>query len=178
MADHDSTAGIPRARTYQKLATGIYADAHSIQAVVSSAAGRTTRRFPLDTDLRGIQRWRNETKSLLKARARPRRTVTTPLPFVPKHLEGWSYLYVIGSGASVKIGIARNPHLRLKELQTGHDWRLELLAATPAHVSLEKAVHHRFAPWRLEGEWFHFTQEIEQFVADLQAGKNPALWLW
>lgn len=62
-------------RTWKKLATGIYEDARSIQAVVNCAAGRKTRRFPRGTSLLVIRQWRNTTKVRLEtlARRRPRR---------------------------------------------------------------------------------------------------------
>lgn len=164
--------------SWKKLARGIYADPYSIQAVVQGAGARQTRRFPKGTDLSAIQRWREETKVRLHAVARPRGVVIGKLPFAPRHLSGWSYLYVIGDGVNVKIGQARNPHQRLKDLQTSHHARLELLATAPAHRSLEQAVHQRFAGVRLTGEWFQLTAEIQRFIEDLQAGRNPALWVW
>lgn len=59
----------------KRLSTGIYADAHSIQAVVNGAAGRKTKRFPHGTPLADIKHWRNATKVALEAiaRRRPRR---------------------------------------------------------------------------------------------------------
>lgn len=166
------------ARTWKKLATGIYEDARSIQAVVNCAAGRKTRRFPHGTPLREIKQWRNGAKVRLEARARTPDALTAKLPSPPAELKGWRYLYVIAGGLSVKIGVARNPHQRLKELQTGHDFQLELLATAPAHVALEPALHQRFAHVRMTGEWFQLTSEIARFIEDLRAGRNPALWLW
>lgn len=165
-------------KRWKRLSTGIYADQYGLEAVVNCAAGRKTRRFPRATNLAVIQQWRKETKVRLEALGRPRHTVTAKLPLPPNHLPGWCYLYVIGNGANVKIGCARDPQYRLKKLQTGNDWRLELLAAVPAHVSLEKAVHQRFAHLQLAGEWFQLTAEVQQFIDDLRARKNPALWLW
>lgn len=53
-------------KTIKKLSPGIYRDAHSIRAVVSIAAGRKERRFPFDTPLAEIKRWRNETVTKLE----------------------------------------------------------------------------------------------------------------
>jgi len=57
----------------KRLATGIYEDEYSIQAVVDGAAGRKTKRFPHGTSLLEIRLWRETTKVKLAARARRRR---------------------------------------------------------------------------------------------------------
>lgn len=68
------------------------------------------------------------------------------------------FLYVIGDKQRnvCKIGISANPYERLKTLQTGYPWQLdiwlELQIENPAKV--EKILHTRFAEFRLNGEWF------------------------
>lgn len=177
MADHESTGKARRgART--TVATGIYADRWGFEAIMDCAAGRRSRRFARGTDLALMKRWRNETKVRLQAAARSGDRILRPLPPVPRHLKGWSYLYVIEGLMSVKIGHAKKPLVRMKELQTGHDARLALRAAVPAHTSLEAALHVRFAYLHLAGEWFMLTPEMERFIDDLQRGVNPALWIW
>lgn len=69
-----------------------------------------------------------------------------------------TFLYVIGDKerAVCKIGISANPYERLKKLQTGYPWTLdiwlELMIEAPEKV--EKILHTRFADFRLNGEWF------------------------
>lgn len=69
-----------------------------------------------------------------------------------------TFLYVIGDKerAVCKIGISANPYERLKNLQTGYPWNLdiwlELMIDAPEKV--EKILHTRFAEFRLNGEWF------------------------
>ena len=69
-----------------------------------------------------------------------------------------SFLYVIGDRERkvCKIGISANPYERLKRLQTGYPWTLdiwlELMIDAPEKV--EKILHTRFADFRLNGEWF------------------------
>lgn len=64
----------------KRLATGIYADAYSIQAIVNAAGGRKTKRFPHDASLVDIKRWRTATKAKLDKlalrRPKPRTTAT------------------------------------------------------------------------------------------------------
>jgi len=71
----------------RKLSKGIYRDAHSIRAIVDVAAGRTEKRFALDTPLEEMKRWREETKVKLnaKARRRPSRAGTLRVD-VPRYL--------------------------------------------------------------------------------------------
>lgn len=53
-------------RRWRKVGTGLYADEFSIRAIVNCAAGRKERRFPKDTSLREMQRWREQTKVKLE----------------------------------------------------------------------------------------------------------------
>jgi hypothetical protein len=57
---------------------------------------------------------------------------------------------------NIKLGISRNPDVRLKQLQTGNDCRLELVAYRPAHnrFSDERALHIENNSNRISGEWF------------------------
>jgi hypothetical protein len=76
---------------------------------------------------------------------------------VPDDLPGL-YVYAIRNTVTgnIKLGISRNPEARLKQLQTGNDCRLELVAMRPAAARFadEKALHNANAHARLSGEWF------------------------
>ena len=76
---------------------------------------------------------------------------------VPDDLPGM-YVYAIRNTVTgnVKLGISRDPEARLKQLQTGNDCRLELVAMRPAAARFadEKALHNANAHARLSGEWF------------------------
>jgi site-specific recombinase XerD len=56
-----------RKRKGRKLSTGIYLGQYSIRAVVDIAAGRKEKKFPRDTPLPEMKRWRNETRTKLEA---------------------------------------------------------------------------------------------------------------
>lgn len=58
---------------HKRLARGIYQDEFGIRAVVDIAAGRADKRFPPDTPLREIHRWRNEAKVKLERKHPTRR---------------------------------------------------------------------------------------------------------
>jgi Meiotically Up-regulated Gene 113 (MUG113) protein len=79
-------------------------------------------------------------------------------------------IYLIGAAglSAVKIGSARNPQLRLQQLQVGSPVPLAILWTYPflqssgeekEGMSLEKALHHRFAGRRLHGEWFDLSPD-------------------
>lgn len=70
-----------------------------------------------------------------------------------------SFVYFITDKKYVKIGVAKNINLRLKQLQTGNGNILQILAAIPcknnydAHY-LEKQLHYYFSQYNTYGEWF------------------------
>lgn len=78
------------------------------------------------------------------------------------------YVYLIrGNDSNYKIGIAKNPKQRLKQLQTGNSDRLQLVETfqTENASKIESALHYAFAHARNEGEWFDLSMEIEsQFI--------------
>lgn len=82
------------------------------------------------------------------------------------------YLYVMKAGNRCKIGKASDPQRRLKELQTGNPFDLELLAAfkckSQSHAFyLEKLAHKVFARYRINREWFKYRSEIYRFCINL-----------
>jgi hypothetical protein len=79
-------------------------------------------------------------------------------------------IYFIQSEAGpIKIGFtngdtAASAYGRVRTLQTGHPWPLRLVHATDGKGSTEKALHRRFAPYRMMGEWFHLSEEILAWI--------------
>jgi len=65
----------------------------------------------------------------------------------------------------VKIGYSDNPDKRLKQLTTGSPLTLELRATMPGSLTTEKELHQRFNHLCIDNEWFHFTDEIKQYIA-------------
>lgn len=55
----------------------------------------------------------------------------------------------------VKIGRAKNPEARLLHLQTGQPATLSL--AWVCDGNFERALHNKFADYRVRGEWFDLT---------------------
>lgn len=71
------------------------------------------------------------------------------------------WVYLIGSQQArpVKIGVAKDAESRLTELQIGSPLPLHLIWKTRGGRSLERALHERFTPYRIHGEWFDFGDE-------------------
>ena len=76
---------------------------------------------------------------------------------VPEDLP-YLYVYAIRESETgrIKLGISRDPHARLRQLQTGSSQELELVAYRKAENRYqdEGAVHHANATLRIRGEWF------------------------
>ena len=84
----------------------------------------------------------------------------TPIPApIPE-----SVIYFIRFGDRVKIGYTTKLERRLKQLP--HD---EVLAVVPGSRDDERALHARFAAFRVTGEWFTYTEPLRSHVLQIQA---------
>ena len=82
------------------------------------------------------------------------------------------YVYLMKIGDRAKIGKARDPAQRLKELQTGNPFALKLIGCirclSDGHAfEIEKALHAKFRNQRIRGEWFKYTNSMHLFVERL-----------
>lgn len=68
--------------------------------------------------------------------------------------ESLVYIAQRDSDDAVKIGWADDVERRLRELRKIEYCQVCLVAAVPGDKVLEQALHRRFAPKRLDGEWF------------------------
>lgn len=67
----------------------------------------------------------------------------------------------------VKIGVTSlRIDRRLSTLQTGNPRELEIVLVLKGMYDLEDALHNKFKHLHKQGEWFHFTQEIQNFIAN------------
>lgn len=77
-----------------------------------------------------------------------------------------AFLYVIGRWEGpVKIGIARSPATRLRELRTGCPYKIDLLYMRQARDRQHAIDHERLAhavceEKRMAGEWFDMEAEL------------------
>lgn len=73
-------------------------------------------------------------------------------------------IYFIKAKKFVKIGVAADPIVRLKELQTGNPFPLKIAATIPGCFSTEKELHRVFERFRLEGEWFRYDGHLRACI--------------
>lgn len=82
------------------------------------------------------------------------------------------YVYVIKSKndrlGAVKIGYTSHSNFsyRIKALQTGCPFKLEFELVLPGTSKDEAAIHRRFKPYRLVGEWFERSFEVDEFIKE------------
>ena len=69
---------------------------------------------------------------------------------------------------SVKIGYTTLKGLkkRIETLQIGTPNELTLLGATWGDKKIEKQLHEKFHYSHIRGEWFYYTKELEEFIAE------------
>jgi plasmid stabilization system protein ParE len=86
---------------------------------------------------------------------------------------GWSYIYFLRLGDTIKIGRAVNVERRIRELQVAHPNTLKLLAVVPAHIALETELQRRFSALRVNREWFRAEEPLLAFIERVQRGEHP-----
>jgi Meiotically up-regulated gene 113 len=70
----------------------------------------------------------------------------------------------------VKIGISAEPELRLRALQTGYPFELEVLAQCHGGEGTEEMVHKLFQKEKLRGEWFKRSKRVRTFIDMISCG--------
>lgn len=75
--------------------------------------------------------------------------------------------------APIKIGYARDPIARLRELQCGNSKPLILGTYIDGNRGLERRLHVRFAKDRIRGEWFTSSKELREFIVDAWTSGAP-----
>ena len=76
------------------------------------------------------------------------------------------YFIKNGSDNHIKIGYAKDPGKRLKELQTGSPYPLELLLTIDGDIKKEKSLHNKFKSLSVKGEWFKPEKKLLDFIGD------------
>jgi len=82
-------------------------------------------------------------------------------------------VYFIGAGDRIKIGFSHRPTERLKDLQTSHHLKLELLATMPGSYQTEARLHKQFAHLKQKGEWFVSRPELIEYIDRLNGKRKP-----
>ena len=77
-----------------------------------------------------------------------------------EHMACNVYFIGIKPDGPIKIGMARNPASRLRDLQVSSPYELEVLASYPGGAFEEKELHRKFDGHHIRGEWFDRSPEI------------------
>ena len=116
----------------------------------------------------------SEVQAWIKRRGRTifsRRQRATGSPKILQHgrpCSAWLYAIQAGNDGNVKLGLAANPILRLRNLQTGSPELLRGIAAWRIDSTWEEVrLHRHFARYRLHGEWFRPAPELLELVQRL-----------
>lgn len=79
-----------------------------------------------------------------------------------------NFVYFISAGPFLKIGkTSGSPDARIKELQTGCPFPIQLAAYLSGGVGKERELHRRFDEYRAHGEWFRHEGRLAAFVKSL-----------
>lgn len=82
-------------------------------------------------------------------------------------------LYFIQSATGyVKIGRAKRPSQRLRDLQTANPHQLELLGTLVGRGYEEKVWHWAFCVERSKGEWFEMSEQLEEAIFLAEGGER------
>jgi len=79
-------------------------------------------------------------------------------------------IYIMQCNDYIKIGVSENPWVRIKSLQTGNPYKIDLLLSfkTKNAYSEEKRFHNYFDSKKSIGEWFKIDDDIKHFVKNLK----------
>lgn len=80
------------------------------------------------------------------------------------------FIRPVGQKGPVKIGCTTLLRDRLAGLNMWSPLLLEVAAITPGAYDLERRFHALFLASRDRGEWFHWSQELEDVIAGVAAG--------
>lgn len=73
-------------------------------------------------------------------------------------------IYVVGYNSFVKIGVSENVRSRVAALQTAIPVKLKTYAVLTGARQQEAALHRRFKPYRLNGEWFRKAGKLSAWI--------------
>jgi hypothetical protein len=78
-----------------------------------------------------------------------------------------THVYFITDGRAIKIGRSGMPWERMKDIQTNHVTRLEMIGHFRADPDEELRLHNRFNHLRLKGEWFKPAPDLIAILEQL-----------
>lgn len=76
-------------------------------------------------------------------------------------------VYILSAGGRYKVGYSDNLGKRIKTLQTGCPWPIEVLNDIPSDQDTERMLHMWLKNFRVCGEWFEFPPNIVKWLKEL-----------
>ena len=147
---------------------------------------RFLKRFTDDGNLSfGREHWWGERLSELRCKkwSAPKgkkKTASPKTQKVSKSKTTSSYIYLIHIHDNLyKIGQSKNPHSRLKTLQTSSPYKLALTHSFQADDvnKAEEMLHRLFADNREMGEWFRLTAKQCDLISKIDVFKDNGFWI-
>ena len=89
---------------------------------------------------------------------------------------GFVYFVAIGEPyiTHVKIGFtAKDPHARMKGLQTGCPFKMRMLGFIVGNIVHEQELHDVLRDYRLEGEWFEYSDYVARIIRSQMETEYP-----
>lgn len=75
-----------------------------------------------------------------------------------------TFVYFIQFGTAVKIGFSKDVRRRAADLQTAQAYIAWIRYVIRGGAKMEWYFHNRFKKWKIRGELFEFSQEIQDFL--------------
>jgi len=83
-------------------------------------------------------------------------------------------VYFLKSGKRIKIGVAKDVSVRLRQLNAHAPGRLKLIGSVSGSFPLERRLHNELAAYRSKGEWFKDCPQVRAAIAAVLAASAPA----
>lgn len=85
------------------------------------------------------------------------------------------YIYLLGAPGFYKIGRAKRPDDRVKQLKIQLSWEVEVEHLIPCenYVAAERVLHERFADQRANGEWFALSDSDVSLLKSIARMRGP-----
>lgn len=79
-----------------------------------------------------------------------------------------SQIYFISDGRAIKIGRSARPGQRLRELETGNPFPINIIACIEGSAPQERSIHIQLAKYRIRGEWFVDCTPVRRAIEQYQ----------
>lgn len=77
---------------------------------------------------------------------------------------GFIYVFANHFSGVCKIGFTTNPTNRLKQVQTGCPYKLEIILVIKGSIKTERALHKKYKKFKTNGEWFLFRGQLKESI--------------